>query len=807
MNQQWLASVDMSLAFAVSPVAACLLLLVLGICSTSTENTTEVSGSGSATGELQPGGQRDSDSEREVIHLLTLLPYFNPIPALNPSWQGGDDIQPALELAKDQINNHSSILRNYTLELVHNRTGCDVITETPLGFIKGVFSPPRTAFAGLIGPGCSTSTILLGPITRQPNFSLVMLHGAGGLVLANRTKYPYLVGTLGSTKGFATAYLELVRKFQWNRIGILYDNARLYYTSTKRYLVEELAARSPSITPEALKAVSFTYLPLDLVRDRLVRVVFVMCPLELTQRIMCLAHNSGMVYPNYQFVIMSHDVDDIIEPVSFSYEGTRYSCSGEEMASTLETMLLLNYNFLPTEGEALLPDITYEEFLASYSEYRGMYNQKDGLLRNSSFSVFAAIYYDSVWAWALVLDNLTKSDPSFRPSSHYGRDRANQIVQQFYSISFQGMSGAVSYQSSSGFTPRRTDILQISKSNASTIAYIDIHGDLVLMSNSDKVFISDSFQNRTLRVNHGGSVFFTIISGIQLCLVVTLQVITVAYNKRPSIKASSPKLLHLSYIGIYVLLIGILVYGLHSTARLPPDIRPAFCQLLWTWCLPIGFTLIFVPVAMRTWRIYRIFKHYMNPGPFISDPVLIGAVVLVLAVDLVLAVAWTVTAPFFIRKEMFVVRNETKDINMLGIRHDCTCNNLGAWTGVIVSYKLLILFIFAAFAVLTRRISNRSFATASLRVLVYLLAIILPLGFSLFYVVVYLGLDGQMGNFSFFIISIEFNVVSIVTIVCVFIPPLLLILNTKSHSLTRPMLTSSMLTSSGNSRTKFIDSL
>ena len=50
MNQQWLASVDMSLAFAVSPVAACLLLLVLGICSTSTENTTEVSGSGSATG-------------------------------------------------------------------------------------------------------------------------------------------------------------------------------------------------------------------------------------------------------------------------------------------------------------------------------------------------------------------------------------------------------------------------------------------------------------------------------------------------------------------------------------------------------------------------------------------------------------------------------------------------------------------------------------------------------------------------------------------------------------------------------------
>jgi len=36
-----------------------------------------------------------------------------------------------------------------------------------------------------------------------------------------------------------------------------------------------------------------------------------------------------------------------------------------------------------------------------------------------------------------------------------------------------------------------------------------------------------------------------------------------------------------------------------------------------TWCLAVGYSLIFGTVCAKTWRVYRIFHHFRNqsPGP------------------------------------------------------------------------------------------------------------------------------------------------------------------------------------------------
>ena len=51
-----------------------------------------------------------ASEKKTKIYLLTLLPYYNPDPSLDPTWNEGDSIQPAMELAKDQINSNTGEL-------------------------------------------------------------------------------------------------------------------------------------------------------------------------------------------------------------------------------------------------------------------------------------------------------------------------------------------------------------------------------------------------------------------------------------------------------------------------------------------------------------------------------------------------------------------------------------------------------------------------------------------------------------------------------------------------------------------------
>ena len=76
--------------------------------------------------------ERDTDSSsddpRETIYLLTFVPYPDPRPSLHPSWDGGPNIVPALQLAVEHINNHTDVLNQYKLELINEDGGCNIVS-------------------------------------------------------------------------------------------------------------------------------------------------------------------------------------------------------------------------------------------------------------------------------------------------------------------------------------------------------------------------------------------------------------------------------------------------------------------------------------------------------------------------------------------------------------------------------------------------------------------------------------------------------------------------------------------------------
>lgn len=734
--------------------------------------------------------QNDTDV-KEVIYLLTLLPYYSPVPNLNPSWNHGDNIQPALDLAQDQINNSSSLLENYTLKLIHAEAGCNQVARTGVSFVMKHFSNltgeqecgggnlpgismehlrPKHGgnLAGIVGPGCSASSIGLAPLTSRSDIGLVMVHGSGSPTLTNRTKYQYSIGTLGSTESFVNGFLYLLEKASWNRIAILYDDSRLYYLDTKKELFKRLANEASDVSIEFFSAVSFTHLPLDVIRQSLIRIIYVLCPIELSKRIICLSHSKNMVYSNYQWVFMSQILEQLREPIGpFSYDGMKYNCSGEIMTDALNSTLLMMYRLVPSPGKMPVSNTTYQEYLDLYEAYTDKYNERTGLDRNATYTFWASYLYDAVWAWGIVLDNLTKS-------GHLGYDRETGFIspdiisEQFYRTAFQGMSGEIHFDNETGYVQRVINISQVIKGTETCVNHNQLHH--INCSNNINTIL-DSFSERVVKVDASIGIVSILVSAIQLVIILTLHVITIVNLKRPSVKASSPTLLHISYIGAYVLVAGVCLSALTSVL----SHNGAICwlhQLSWAWFLPVGFTLAFGPVAMRSWRIYRIFEHYLNPGPLISNHILLGGIVLLLCIDGILGVTWTYL-------DSFVPENETEFNYAIGasvkVKTVCNCAHYKVWFGLMGAYKLGLLKIVSVFGLLTRNISNRSFTTDALRIFAYIITIIFLLGFSLYYILFFSSFDP---NGSFVILMVVFNSVTTVFIICIFVPPVAPLLKT-----------------------------
>ena len=698
--------------------------------------------------------------DKKVIYLLSLLPYYNTDPSISPSFDHGQNIQPALELAQDQINNSSTLLENYTLKLVFAQDGCNIASVTSLSYVKEAFST-RGRFTGIVGPTCSASTIELSSLTNRTQLNLVTVHDAGSTTLADRIRYPFMLGTLGSADGFAQALVNLLKMARWKRVAVLYDDSRV---DTKRNLLAKIQQLNVTLQVEFSSPVSPTFIPLAAFEQSHLRIAFVLCPATLSRKIICLSFNRSFIYRAHQWAFMGHQLEDLLQPIEFVFDGIHYNCSMSDMATALEMSLLLTYS-LKTANESMqlvVSNISYEEYLHYYTKYREKYNREDirASARNSTYTFWAANVYDTVWAWALVLDNLTKTQESFEVGSDYGNlQQSEMIVEQFYRTRFQGVSGEISFDRDTGYTNRAVDITQVRNATP--------HSDQGQES-TEFIFIQDSFPS-TVRENRVFTSITASVIIIQIFVVAALHILAVIYRKRPSIKASSLKLLHISYIGAYMVGLGSFLYFLFLATHFPIKFRSYFCQLMWSWCLPIGFILSMVPIVTRTWRIYRIFKHYLNPGPFISNPILIGCVVVLLFPVLVVSTTWNVIDPYRVEK-IFGERISTTGVQ---VKEVCNCTYHYVWLALILAYLTAILLLLSIFSLLTRNIENRSFATTAMRVLAYIMTASFLFGFPLFYFMDAVSFDS---NHATAVFAILINIMLTAFTACTFVPPVLPIL-------------------------------
>ena len=729
------------------------------------------------SGEAEQTGDK-TRKQLQTLYLLTMLPFPNPIPQFNPSWNEGDKILPALHLARDQINNRTDLLPCHKLELVTVGGGCDIAATTAISITMGLAG--TTKVVGMVGPGCSSSALQTAHMLNQPVVDLIQIHGGGSPVLADRTKYPNTLGILGSTKSFVDLSLALMWKSGWQNIAILFESNRVYYRSTKETFVASL---NSNVSVLFASPVYTTFYPLDGVRSSLARIVFVFTAPSHSLRIMCLAYHMGLVYPAYQWVIISRRLSDFVsenaslsDNITFTYSRRVYTCSLRSLLNiALEGTFLLNYRLeISNCDNRKFANTTFDEFLDLYKD------RADS--DNVTTTYWSYYFYDAVWAWARVLHRMTTKNSEVLNNFQYGnKTLTNAILNEFYAhdFEFDGMSGRISFNSSSGFYDRPSNLYQIIGGEERHVAY---NNGTTIVKLLPLEIIPDLVRNAGGETHIALISVFVIIQFVEFFVIIALQVLTVVYRKERTVRASSPNLSHFAFIGTYILLFALMLNLFIEIKVHSDEVSGAVCQTIWGWLFPIGFTLTIGTVTVRTWRLYRIFAHYLDPGKFISNTALITMLVILVSIDVVVAVIWTAVDPL----RLVVVETNVRvgSANELVLDRFCRSQygwgGYAAWLFVIMFFRVALLVVMVVLSLLTRHIPNKSFATSSLRIFAYIFSAIFFMGFMLYYIFVYLNLSQ---NIDYSILHLTLNILIILYMVCVFIPPIVPVLLAKLKQL------------------------
>ena len=618
---------------------------------------------------------------------------------------------------------------------------------------------------GIIGPGCSSSSLLVSSLTNREALSLVNVHSGGSPSLSDRTNLPYSLGTLGSAESFSNLVIKLMHANNWHRIGILFNELREFYSTTSQNLHDIISSDS-TLSSYLSPVYDNTYIPLSEIMQQGIRINVLFTPVRTTRQVLCLAFHRGVVYPAYQWIVTSNTFKDIAQNVNFEFDHQVYNCSEAEMRQTaLNRVSFINYRLSHINESA---PSTYSKH--SFKEYDALVRnrlQEHNLQNNDNiaYSIWTTYLYDTLWAWAVVLDRVAIREPNMDLTQfRYGNTLLSKLVlEEFYRLDFEGVSGKIKFNNDSGFLNRVISVFQAKDGNVTEIAYFDgVH----FTDQEDLDAIEGEFPDENFNIGPGVFAALFIVTVLELVILITLHVLTIKYRFSQSVKASSPKLSLLTFIGCYLIILTLFLYMFRSYLLLDDYTSVFLCNLTWAWLFPISFTLAYGTVAVRTWRLHRIFTHYLNPGRFIADHYLIAFVFVLLGVDVLLGTLWMAIDP-----QQLDVKNVTvpQDVTNFVVRR---CRDNSYWSyGLVFGYRGVLIVIVLVLAFLTRNIQNQSFQTKTLRVLVYLSSLTLVVGFVLFYLFLFYGSPLSHGPTVFLNLTVHGVLLLFITLIC--LPPLI----------------------------------
>ena len=591
------------------------------------------------------------------------------IAALLPS----ADFSSAARLVTDAINRDHSVLPDYHVELIEVITGesdSGALTGDrygPLVEVVSALTHKERDVIGVVGP------FYLGLSPRQLLPSVIEHYG---VVHISGSSCPCLQedkGTFSSVVPFDDVYisavLNVMEYFEWKRIGVISCDDDVCTRRSRHLMQLTMLPDSPVEIVSSLTIFSELSIGRAIHSILYTDVTILVLSMYISQvcSTLCHAYWYELTWPYYAWIVYGHQFDDVLREAD-----CYYYC---DIREAVEGVLFLNIGFQPDNPtDVIVSGQTYEDYAREYQSYS-----------NFTFPDMsrANLLYDSVWALALALNSTEELT------------NASLVKDTLSSVAFAGASGSISLSASSQ-NFRRVDIFQIQEGDSKTIGYYQ--NNSVVVNHTSLVSIPyDSLP----RYYESLPLWLYIVLQIVLCgLIVFTAVLLVLYlcfRKEPEIKATSPYLSVLAFIGVFSLFIGL---ELQVIATSSSNVSFGIC-LAQTWLLDHGDTIILATVLVKMVRIYYIFKTFSKMGRGWSDRVLFLVIICMTFVITINDTLWSTIGP------RDVYRAEILDDGAVFVIVECYIEHPLYYVSIVYGSALCVALVVVA--IMTRKIRRKHF--------------------------------------------------------------------------------------------------
>ena len=460
-----------------------------------------------------------------------------------------------------------------------------------------------------------------------------------------------------------------------------------------------------------------------------------------------------MTYPGYQWILFEPNDDS---NVSFVYQGEQYECSGEQLVMTQnKSISIVSDNLWGDATKVSNIDQTLIEYMCQYSYDDDCYN-----------------LFDAVWAFALALNNSVEPLRESALSLHdytYGKYAYAQIVQQQRNmLSFNGESGVVQFNSSTGYI---INIMCTIYQQTEVIGNFSFTDGVLEVNSSIAVFVSTNFEEKLILVSTPLAVVVIIVEAVAAALVIWVHILNTVYSHHKTIKASSARLNPFAYVGCYVILSGTLLYTIMETFNIDMYSKTVLCNMF-PWTLFTGLTLVFGTVTTKIWRLYYIFrsaiKHRNVCKVVVRDRSLIIVIIVLISLSAVLCLVWTLYDPLVRRTDATLTPEG--DSLVLVMKESCSCTYEVEWIVVGIVYEAILIICTVIFAFSTRNVTIKEFQSQSTILLAYLLTLTSIVGGVIYYITNTIGAETDV---PYGILCFALMIIVYLCVLLLFLPPVL----------------------------------
>ena len=653
-----------------------------------------------------------SSNEDYPLPVLVLVPY--PDPRNDSGWDRGLELIPAARVAVKEINNHTNLLPGYKVQLIEaSSDACSVIITAKSLINLSTYtlstSRPDNAIA-VTGLACSTVTAAVSPIAGQSEIDLIQISMSTSPIFRNQNKYRRLWRVLPSSLPFNKAMIALMDYFNWNKVSTIYDEQGVYYQTTAE-LFREVITKSASNTLVLHLGIDdndiFIDHALDQIANETARIIYVSTTTLQSGILMCKAANRNLIWPGFVWIFQSVVKADIVK---------MKACDLEILNKALENVLFLSFPLNNRQpNDVLVSGYSYDQYRKKYFKELEELQKEDYIQQYLSYkfqsygSDFSNPMYDEIWALALALNSslpdLESRNLSLKNYQYNMSEITDIIERHLKNVSFSGAVGEIKFDTNSeSLLP--VEIYQIR--NKYSILIGKYQTDVLSLWNiSEGTFPGDEFDIRYDLISKPLPIILSVESSICFLFTTITLLLMLCLYKTPEIRATSPLLSILIFIGVYMNMLASVMVLIIQSIVVSSLTYSILCNISHR-LLEAGLNLIIATVLMKLARISIVFRHFHRSSKIWHDHYLVIVIIAVAhLVPFFVNVIFLSLDPLKQSSKETMLYNENPPIKVISLF--CTNEFYFLWEFLTMSYTIILLAGLVFFAIKTRKIDRKHF--------------------------------------------------------------------------------------------------